>query len=250
MRRLAITVFLFLVWSPLARAQPGSGEPAPEPDGPPPVFGFDHVHVWVEGGPSPFLAVQYSVRAVDRHTFACQAKQYPHVPVYDNRVTVVSLDESTALFARLVELGVLELGDAALEAPFVLAYKVEVEVGGKTNRFTVVGPSLMEDLRYAGVIEEVVRFVQEKNGPAYFRDLVVPESDLGLLNLKTYPPAEVEIDGIPLGLKTPLSSFEMAPGVHTATLHCESLGITRSVKFTVYKGQVKNLNLNFRKQAK
>lgn len=221
-----------------------SAETQPEPFE---AFGFDHVHVWLDGGATPFLSVQYAVRFADKDALVIQAKQYPHIPVYDNRVSVVETADARKLFDKLAALEATSLPDAGSKAPFALAYRVEIEIGGLAHRFVVEGPSLMDDLRYAGIIEAVIGFVQSHTGPAYFRDVVVPEMKLGLLNLRTFPRAVVAIDSVPMGGSTPLTSLEMAPGAHTATLVNEELGISRRIKFTIYEGQVTNLNINLAK---
>lgn len=211
---------------------------------------FDHVHVTVDEGPSPFLAVAYVVRTVDGQPVVIQSKQYPYVPVYDNRVEAISRQEFTSFMQNLVNEGAMDLKDASRDAPFALTYNVQLHVQGQSNSFTVKGPGLLEDARYARVVEAVVKFVEKKTGPALFRDLVHPETSLGLLDLQTLPPVEVDIDGIPTGRSTPLYSFELGPGAHTARLYSKKLRISRQIKFTIYEGEITRLKINIRKELK
>ena len=212
-----------------------------------PEYYFDHVHVSVEAGPSPFAAVVYAVRQVDRQAVALETKQYPHVPVYDNRVRVIPAERFVDLVDRLRAADALELGDAAADAPMTLTYRVDVAFDGKANSFAVKGPALLDDPRYAAVVDSVIKLVEEANGPAFYRDLAVPEEDIGVLNLFTFPPAEVELDGVPLGRSTPLYGLEMKPGVHRAVLRGHKLGATRRIKFTIHKGEPTVLNINIKK---
>jgi len=212
-----------------------------------PEYYFDHVHVSVEAGPSPFAAAVYAVRQVDRQAVALETKQYPHVPVYDNRVQVISAARFVDLVDRLRAADALELGDATADAPMTLTYRVDVAFDGRANSFAVKGPALLEDPRYAVVVDSVIKLVEEANGPAFYRDLAVPEQDIGVLNLFTFPPAEVELDGVPLGKSTPVYGLEMKPGVHRAVLRCHKLGATRRIKFTIHKGEPTVLNINIRK---
>ena len=128
-----------------------------------------------------------------------------------------------------------------------LAYRIDFGLDGKANSFLVKGPDLLEDLRYAKIVEMVRGVVERRTGVAHFRDIVIPELDIGLLNLRTFPPAEVAIDDIPLGRTSPVFGLELAPGTHIGTLSIPALGISRRVKFSIHKGQVTNLNLNIKK---
>ena len=211
---------------------------------------YDHVHVIVEEGPSPFLSVSYAVRTVDGQPVVIQAKQYPFVPVFDNRVEVVSRTEFSTFMESLVSEGALDLKEGATKAPFSLQYKVDIHVSGRSNSFSMGAPGLMEDPRYARVLETVVRFVEKKTGPAYFRDLVHAETKLGLLDLMTLPPVQVDVDGLPTGKSTPLYGFELGPGPHTAHLHNKAKGISRQIKFTIYEGEITRLKINIHKDLR
>jgi len=212
-----------------------------------PEYYFDHVHVSVEAGPSPFAAVVYAVRHVDRQAIALETKQYPHVPVYDNRVQVIPSADFAGLVETLRAAGALELQDAAADASLAVTYRVDVAFDGKTNSFAVKGPNLLEDTRYAAVVDAVIKLVEDVNGPAYYRDLAVPEDEIGVLNLFTFPPSEVELDGVPLGRSTPIYGLELKPGSHKATLRCKKLGATRRIRFTIHKGEPTVLNINIKK---
>lgn len=211
---------------------------------------YDHVHVIVEEGPSPFLSVSYAVRTVDGQPVVIQAKQYPFVPVFDNRAEVISRTEFSEFMKTLVSEGALDLKEGAAKAPFSLRYRVDIHVSGRSNSFTMGAPGLMEDPRYARVLETVVKFVEGKTGPAYFRDLVHAETKLGLLDLMTLPPVQVDVDGIPTGKTTPLYSFELGPGAHTAHLHNKKKGISRQIKFTIYEGEITRLKINIHKDLR
>jgi hypothetical protein len=237
-----ILVIGLLVSAGVVQAQELEDNPVVEP----PQYWFDHVHVSVAGGPSPFLAVNYTVRVIGDVAVAIQTKQYPQVPVYDNRVAVVPITEAKKLFRKLDELGGLDLLDAVAQAPMALEYEVEFAWAGRVNRFRVRGGDLLEDLRYAQAVDAVEAFVEAHTGVAYFRDVMVPEKELGLLNLRTFPLVEVTVDGLPLGRTTPVFGLEMKAGTHTAALYSPDLNITRRIKFSIYKGEVTNLNLNIK----
>jgi hypothetical protein len=229
------------LWSPAVQAQ----EPEPAELESTPWF-CNHVHITVEGGPSPFLAVQYAVRVFDQGALAIQTKQYPLVPVYDNRVALLPKADAERLLRKLWKADALTLRDAAADAPMGLAYRVEIGYDGKTNTFLVQAPELLDDGRYASIVELVRDTVERATGPAYFRDLLVSEEELGLLNLRTFPPAEVEIDGVPLGKASPVFGLELRPGVHVVTLKASENNAVRRVKFSIHKGKVTNLNLNLK----
>jgi hypothetical protein len=207
-----------------------------------PDYYFDHVHVTLDGGASPFAAVVYSVRDLGGVAAAMQAKSYPFVDTYDNRAALVEPSDFAALADELASLGILELPDAAARFPFALTWKVEVGLRGKAHAFTVTGPDLLPDARYARIVDLVQRFVMARTGPAYYRDLAVPGRDVGILNLHTYPPADVELDGVPLGRRTPLQSFEIAPGPHVAGLFVPEKGIRKKIKFDIKKSDITTLN--------
>jgi hypothetical protein len=209
-----------------------------------PEYWFDHVRVTLEAGGSPFHSVQLGMRRIDGGWVVWQTKQYPYVPVYDNRVTVAPAAEGDELMTLLDGTGLLDLKDASVDVPFGLTFRVEAGWKGRSNTLVVRGAELLEDTRYATILEELRRFVEGRTGVVRYRDLVQPESELGLLNLRTFPQAEVEIDGVPLGRETPVNGLELGPGVHVARLKQAGSDKVRGIKFTVYKGQVTNLNLN------
>ena len=109
-----IVAVMLLAWGGSSYAQEGEG---PAEAGALEYF-FDHVHISLEGGSSPFLGIQYAVRFVDDQAIVVQTKQYAHVPVYDNRIAVVKPEEATALMKKIGEEGVLDLSDAGEDAPF------------------------------------------------------------------------------------------------------------------------------------
>ena len=234
-------MFLLIAGLPAARAQ----EPAARESSKSPQHFFDHVRVTLEGGSTPFMAVQYAVRFIDGQAVAVQTKQYAHVPVYDNRVVAVVPEEALALMQKLDEDGIMDMAAASAEAPFALSWRIEVGFAGKANEFVVKGPALLDDQRFAQIIGTVKGFVEGHTGPSYYRDITVPEAELGLLNLRSYPPAEVFIDGVPLGRSSPVYGLELAPGVHSLVLRRD--GLDRNYKFSIYKAQVTNLNLNLSK---
>ncbi len=207
---------------------------------------FNHIHLSVEGGATPFHAVQYAVRVMDQTAIVLQSKQYPQVPVYDNRVVVISPLEAETLLKKIARLDALSLTDASAGDELALAYRVDFGLDGEVNSFLVKGPDLLEDLRYAKIVELVREVVERHTGVALYRDVVAPELDLGLLNLRTFPPAFVAIDGISLGRQAPVFGLELAPGTHFGTVSVPALGLSRKVKFSIHKGQVTNLNLNIR----
>lgn len=207
---------------------------------------FNHIHLTVEGGATPFHAVQYAVRIADGTAIVVQSKQYPRVPVYDNRVAVVTTLEAETLLKKIARLDALTLADASAADDLALAYRVDFGLDGEANSFLVKGPELLDDLRYAKIVELVREVVERHTGVALFRDIVAEEMDLGLLNLRTFPPAQIAIDGISLGRKSPLFGFELSSGTHIGTISIPALGISRKVKFTIHKGQVTNLNLIIR----
>jgi hypothetical protein len=207
---------------------------------------FNHIHITVEGGATPFHAVQYAVRVMDNTAIVAQTKQYPRIPVYDNRVAIISLLEAETLLKKISRLDGLTLGDAAAPDEMALAYRVDYGLDGKANSFLVKGPDLLEDLRYAKIVELVRGLVERHTGIAHYRNIVVPELDIGLLNLRTFPPVEVAIDDIPLGRTSPVFALELSPGTHIGTLTIPEQGIRRRVKFSIHKGQVTNLDLNIK----
>jgi len=202
------------------------------------------VRVTLEAGGSPFHSVQFGMRRIDGGWVLWQTKQYPYVPVYDNRVSVAPSAEGDELMVLLEGNGLFDLKDAAADVPFGLTFRIDAGWRGQCNSLVVRGAELLDDPRYAAILESVRGFVEARTGVARFRDLVQPESELGLLNLRTFPLAAVEIDGVPLGRETPVSGLELGPGVHVARLLPPGGDKARRVKFTIYKGQVTNLNLN------
>ncbi len=219
-----------LLWSNAAQAQP--------------QYWYDQVRVTLEAGGSPFHSVQLGMRRVNGGWVVWQTKQYPYVPVYDNRVSVAPAADGDELMSLLEGAGLLDLKDAGTDVPFGLTWRIEAGWNGRSNTLVVKGAELLDDGRYATVLEAVRTFVERRTGVVRFRDLVQPEGELGLLNLRTFPLADVEIDGVPLGRETPVNGLELGPGVHVARLLPQGSEKPRRIKFTIYKGQVTNLNLN------
>jgi hypothetical protein len=251
MKRLSVLVLgcWVLQVSAVALGQaPTTGAPAPAPAAGAGACAFDQIRVSLEGGPSPFTSVEYAVRQIEGTFIALQAKQYPFNGVYDDRVAAVSAPAASGLFDQLATAGIDRLKDASREAPFALTYEVQYWRHGQAVEFRVTGPELLDDPRYAQVIGAVTRFVESATGgPALFRDIVIEDSELGLVSIQSSPPALVTIDDVPLGRTTPVMNFELAPGPHVALLHCARLGVAKKVKFNVFKGQLTPLKFNIKK---
>jgi len=96
--------------------------------------------------------------------------------------------------------------------------RLKVEWAGRTHRFTVDDPSRLLDRRYAAVIDLVRGLAHDRVGPVEFRDVMLLASEAGRLRVVSDPRATVTLDGVPLGLKTPVFGIRVAAGSHELRL--------------------------------
>ena len=209
-----------------------------------PEYYFDHLHLSVVNGASPYTAVTYGISWRDGTVVVLQTKSYPYSTIRHCRTRVVDEQQALELLTELVQAGIMELPDAQEDfPPFALTWLVEVGYQGQAHSFAAAGPEFLPDPLYARIIDAVTAFVNTHTGVLAFRDLVHNEARIGLLNMRTVPPAEVSIDGIPVGVRTPFYSLELSPGPHHAYITSLELGIERNITFTIQEGEVTNINL-------
>ncbi|GEM_PF-4190160 len=226
----------------------------------------DHVHLTTEGGASPFEAALYSVRDLGSGALLVQTKMFPYSGALENRVVLVERQEVSALCAvvtgqveRLRESGYVVVGDSGggqqaqeerkeggpSKLPFTVVWRLQYQCGGESGDILLAGETTLPGEPGWAVVGAVTGLVEANLGEIRFRDLVVSQNDLGWVYIRTIPSVEVEIDGIPTGLKSPILEYRLRAGPHNIRLISRDHGIDKRRRIEVRPGQYTNFYIDF-----
>ncbi len=226
----AVALVLFV--SAVVMAQPADGS-----------IMEDHVHVSVDSGSCPFALVVYGVRRLGDMGMAFQMKEFPVSHARDNRAKLVSAEDVDGLIRDVVELGALSGASEETGRPLSVRWRVDVAHRGVVHHFSFEGDPLADDPRLE-IVRRVRSFVEERTGVILFRDIGVPVHRFGTMNLRTFPRCRVILDGVDLHKMTPMYNVDVVEGEHEVLLVCPSLKVSRRIRFQVYPGQIKDLNID------
>jgi len=205
----------------------------------------DHVHLSLQGGASPFETVSYAARALGGGTVVVQSKMFPYSGALDNRVALFPASDMVELCAEVVANLEKAKGVDTSPAPFTGQWVLDLKCGDTQLIVDLWGDDTLPGGKEWAVLNSVISFVEKRLGPVYFRDLVTKEDQLGYLQVRTIPSLEVEVDGIPAGLNTPILAFELRPGAHTLRLSSATYGIDKKRRFEIKAGEYTNITVDF-----
>ena len=171
------------------------------------------------GGMTPYRVVTYEV--LWRKKVAV-AGQYRGLVNYDeaiHQMKLVDKDEMLAFLKRVRAAGGFDLTDAPKAvAPAPLTFEVELRFKGEHKTWKVTSPDAQKDPRYRAVVDVIRGFVLKRTGDLAFRNVFFQPGTIGYVNLTSFPPANVFIDGRDTKHTTPVYGYELPAGAHTVKL--------------------------------
>lgn len=205
----------------------------------------DHVHLSMQGGASPFEAVSYAARALGGGTLVVESKMFPYSGALDNRVGLFPGEEMAQLCDEVLAKLEKAKGVDTKPVPLTGQWVLDLKCGETQLIIDLWGDDTLPGGKEYDVLQTVISFVEKRLGPIYFRDLVVKPDDLGWLQVRTIPSLEVEVDGIPAGLSTPILAFDLRPGPHVVRLYSAAYGIDKKRRFEIKAGEYTNITIDF-----
>lgn len=168
---------------------------------------------------SPYHTIRYEITRRGPATTAVHRRGLPGLDEGLHALGLMTREEGARIFALAREVGALELSDhrPARIAPGAVSWRCHVQLSGVAHTFVVTDPD-NADRRYARLFGAVRQAALTIAGELPFRNVFVPATDRGWLNIESVPAAKVRIDGFDTRLETPMYSYELAAGPHTITL--------------------------------
>ena len=215
----------------------------------------DYVTVTLEQpSASPFATVLYDIAVRGRTNTATHRRELPGYGESLHGMGLLTRAEAAAYWRDVRAAGLTELGDAVPEDSEVgsrgaypgLTWRVRAVVDGKRYGFLVRDPVNHPDRRYQAILDRTRRLVLRLAGELPFRNIFIPASRLGWINVVTVPVARLHIDGFDTELETPLYGYEVAAGKHTLRLTTEDGLHDRSYEIRVDPGGTTLLRVDLR----
>lgn len=181
----------------------------------------DYVRFTLEGPQaSPYHTIRFEITRRGPAITAVHRRQLPGLDEGLHALGLLTPEEGEAIFALARTVDATRLTDSApkVAAPGALTWRCHVLLDGQAHTFLVTDPDNAPDRRHARLFSAVRKTVVAVAGELPFRNVFVPASDRGWLNIESVPAAKVVIDGFDTRLTTPLYSYELAGGAHTVTL--------------------------------
>ena len=195
---------------------------------------------------SPYSVLRYEVVDRGQATSGTHRRVLAGTDESLHGATLFTKQESAALWKRLRALGALKLQSTRKSKHRTgLRWRIEVTIGGKTNRFDVTAPLNQRDRRYWHVFSTVRDLVQRRAGALPFRNVYFPAKRGGWLHIRSIPSARVFVDGVDTKLMTPLFGYRVSAGPHIVELRAKG-GIRRAFPVRVKPQEHTRLNLDLR----
>lgn len=168
---------------------------------------------------SPYHTIRYEITRRGPATTAVHRRGLPGLDEGLHALGLMTREEADRIFALAREVDALKLSDHRPKhlAPGAVTWRCHVQLGGVAHTFLVTDPDNAER-RYARLFHAVRHAALTIAGELPFRNVFVPATDRGWLNIESVPAAKVRIDGFDTRLETPMYSYELAAGPHTITL--------------------------------
>lgn len=170
-------------------------------------------------GPSPYHTIRYEITRRGPATTAVHRRGLPGLDEGLHALGLMTREEGERIFALAREVDAVKLTDHRPKhvAPGAVTWRCHVQLSGVSHTFLVTDPDNAER-RYARLFSAVRHAALTIAGELPFRNVFVPATDRGWLNIESVPAARVRIDGFDTRLETPMYSYELAAGPHTITL--------------------------------
>lgn len=170
-------------------------------------------------GPSPYHTIRYEITRRGPATTAVHRRGLPGLDEGLHALGLMTREEGERIFALAREVDAVKLTDHRPKhvAPGAVTWRCHVQLSGVSHTFLVTDPDNAER-RYARLFSAVRHASLTVAGELPFRNVFVPATDRGWLNIESVPAARVRIDGFDTRLETPMYSYELAAGPHTITL--------------------------------
>lgn len=168
---------------------------------------------------SPYHTIRYEITRRGPATTAVHRRGLPGLDEGLHALGLMTRDEGERIFALAREVKAQTLPDhrPKLIAPGAATWRCHVQLGGVSHTFLLTDPD-NADRRYARLFSAVREAALTVAGELPFRNVFVPATDRGWLNIESVPAARVRIDGFDTRLETPMYSYELASGPHVITL--------------------------------
>jgi len=168
---------------------------------------------------SPYHTIRYEITRRGPATTAVHRRGLPGLDEGLHALGLMTREEGERIFALARQIDATKLPDHRPThiAPGAATWRCDLQLGGVSHTFLVTDPD-NADRRYARLFAAVRHAALTIAGELPFRNVFVPATDRGWLNIESIPAARVRIDGFDTRLETPMYSYELAAGPHTITL--------------------------------
>lgn len=130
-------------------------------------------------------------------------------------------------------------------APDSTEYTVSLYTGGETREARWVHPedasAHLDELR---LLFTWLKQVEARTGVPVYKDPFGDPTRQGSLDLSSVPQAQVTLDGLDIGQRTPLTGYPLDAGEHVLVLKNTARGIERRYTFKIEPGMTTVLDLN------
>lgn len=183
----------------------------------PSIGAADSVRIVTSGPSVPYESVIYSAERKRGTIVATVSKRFVEPFGGQDEISLLTEDAWARLRAQLEAADVFSL--PSIKRPKArVTVVVEVKWGGREARWTIDNPQPLFDKQHTECIEHIRALVTQRVGQIAFRDAMLLPAESGRLRIFADRPASVAIDGVSLGLETPLLGVRVGAGTHEVSL--------------------------------
>ncbi len=210
---------------------------------------YNFVEINLVGGPSPYESASYFVRQIDDGSVVLgQSHTCPCDKGVEVRTATIDLASFRLMMEKLIANGAMELEDGEVDSVMAGSYEFSIGWSGKEAGWSVRGPFLLSDGRYAASIRLVEKTIRDHTGTEVYFDNCYKQEETGIATIWTQPWGQVTIDGIPLNRRSPLLSLELSAGLHRLQMVRPDLGIDRFGPLKIRAGKTQDFILTLIKK--
>ena len=200
----------------------------------------DRVFAELTGAATPYETVRFEIAERRGTVIVSTVKTFANQFGHEQRVGLLPKSELGPLFEALDRLNAFEIPSRQSRSPRT-RWHIELRRGRRSHRIVVDSPGRLADRRYARVLSHIRSVVAESAGIIPFRDALLLPTEAGLIRLDSTPRAGVAVDGIELGLVTPVVDLRLPAGPHEIRLNAIAEPLSRTYEVRVEVGKTTQL---------